>query len=46
MKKKEYISPLSEVTNLGSGILMQAFGPASMPKGPFTVPVRRKTEVF
>ena len=46
MKKKQYILPLSEVTHLGSGILMEAFGPASMPKEPFTAPKRRTTEVF
>ena len=46
MKKKQYIAPLSEVTHLGSDILMEAFGPASMPKDPFSAPVRRKTEVF
>ena len=45
MEKKQYIAPLSEVTHLGSGILL-AFGPASMPKDPFSAPVRRRTEVF
>ena len=45
MKKKQYIVPLSEVTHLDSYILMQAFGPASMPKDPFTAP-KRKTDVF
>lgn len=46
MKKKQYIAPISEVTHLGSGILMEAFGPASMPHDPFAAPARRKTKVF
>ena len=43
--KKIYNTPQIEVTHLGSGILL-AFGPASMPKDPFSAPVRRRTEVF
>lgn len=45
MEKKQYHTPLTEVTHLGSDILMQAFGPASLPKDPFTSP-KRKTDVF
>lgn len=50
MKKKAYISPISEIMNLRA---MQAmmdeplFGPASTPKNPFTgAPRRQWTEVF
>ena len=46
MKKKVYIVPLCEVMQLGSGILMEAFGPSSMPRDPFSAPVRRTTDVF
>lgn len=46
MKKKVYIVPLCEVMQLGSGILMEAFGPGSMPRDPFSAPVRRTTDVF
>ena len=48
MKKKVYISPISETMNLRA---MQAmmddplFGPASTPHDPFSAP-ERKTEVF
>ena len=34
MEKKLYICPLTEVTILGSDVIMQALGPASMPKDP------------
>ena len=49
MNKKEYMIPVSEVLDLRAMSAMMdgpLFGPASMPKGPFTAPVRRKTEVF
>ena len=34
MEKKQYISPLVGVTIFGSEVIMQAFGPASMPTDP------------
>ena len=34
MEKKQYIAPLSEVTLFESDVIMQAFGPASMPEDP------------
>ncbi len=47
MKKQVYISPLSEVMLLGSDVIMDAFGPASLPIDPFApAPKRRETEVF
>ena len=43
MKKKQYSSPhVEEVTVIG-GYMM--YGPASLPKDPFTTP-KRRTEVF
>ena len=47
-KKKQYLSPISEIMNLRA---MQAmmdsplFGPASTPKNPFSAP-KKKVEVF
>ena len=35
MEKKQYIAPLIEVTLLASDVVMQAFGPASMPDDQF-----------
>ena len=48
MEKKTYIIPLSEVMLLGSDVIMDAFGPASMPDDPFgnNAPKRHETEVF
>lgn len=48
MAKKTYIIPLSEVTQLGPDVIMDAFGPASMPIDPFAPAPRRRTstEVF
>ena len=46
MEKKKYIIPLSEVMQLGSDVIMDAFGPASVPKDPFSAPKQRETEVF
>ena len=47
MKKKQYISPLSEVTHLSTDVIMEAFGPASMPTDPFSSPApKRRTPVF
>ena len=47
MAKKTYIIPLSEVMLLGSDVIMDAFGPASLPIDPFApAPKRRETEVF
>lgn len=43
MEKKQYIAPLSEVTLFESDVIMQAFGPASMPKDPFSAPERHTT---
>lgn len=45
--KKQYISPLTEVVQFGSDIIMQVFGPASMPDDKFKggAPERR-VEVF
>lgn len=34
MKKKIYINPLTEVAIFGSDVIMQVFGPASMPGDP------------
>ena len=47
MTKKIYTTPLSEVTVLGSDILMQAFGPASMPHDQFNgAPARRVGDII
>jgi hypothetical protein len=35
MKKKQYITPQSEVVQLGTDVIMEAFGPASVPTDPF-----------
>lgn len=43
MEKKQYIAPLSGVTLFESDVIMQAFGPASMPKDPFSAPERHTT---
>lgn len=45
MKKKQYIAPLSEVTQLGPDVVMRDLGPASMPNQDFA-PQRRWTDVF
>ena len=46
-KKKLYITPLMEVSHLETDVIMQAFGPASMPDDPTKqAPRKRKTEVF
>ena len=45
MEKRQYIVPQTEVMQLGTSVIMEAFGPASMPKDPLTAP-KRKTEVF
>jgi len=49
MKKKQYISPLLEITDLRvKGATMQSplFGPASMPNDDFNAAPRKRTEVF
>jgi len=47
MKKKLYISPVTEVTEFGSEVIMQVFGPASMPNDQFQNPApRHRSEVF
>ena len=47
MEKKRYIVPLSEVVQLGADVVMQAFGPASMPNDQFNhAPRKRWTDVF
>ena len=51
MKKKQYISPVSEITDLRVMNAMMdgpLFGPASMPTDQFkdNVPQRRRTPVF
>lgn len=47
MEKKQYIAPLSEVMQLGSDVIMEAFGPASMASDPFAAPKKRENpEVF
>lgn len=45
MEKKLYNTPQTEVLQLGTTVIMEAFGPASMPKDPLTAP-KRKAEVF
>ena len=45
-KKQQYICPVTEVTVLGSDVIMQAFGPASMPDDTFNNAPAKKTEVF
>ena len=47
MEKKQYISPLTEATNVNS-LLMALTGPASVLPGAGAqhAPERRKTEVF
>ena len=39
MEKKQYINPCVEVVNVSGGYMM--YGPASLPKDPFSAPVRR-----
>ena len=47
MKKKIYSIPQTEVLQLETSVIMEAFGPASMPTDPFSSPApKRKTEVF
>jgi len=47
MKKKLYITPLMEVSHLETDVIMQAFGPASMPGDPTNqAPRKRWTDVF
>lgn len=47
MTKKIYINPQIEVTLFGSDVIMQAFGPASMPNDHFNgAPRKQWTEVF
>ena len=49
MEKKQYIAPLSEVTLFKSDVIMQAFGPASMPDDSFNSSnpaPKRATEAF
>lgn len=46
MEKKQYASPLTEVTQFGSDIIMQVFGPASMPDDKFKDAPKRRTKVF
>lgn len=47
MAKKIYIIPLSEVTQLGPDVIMDAFGPASMPIDPFApAPKKSDSKVF
>ena len=43
MEKRQYIFPQTEVMNFGSDVIMEAFGPASMPSDPFAgAPERKK----
>ena len=49
MEKKQYINPSMEVVTVSGGYMM--YGPASLPKDPFSAPERRsdpvrRTEVF
>ena len=46
MEKKQYIAPLSEVMLFGSDVIMEAFGPASMPTDPLAGAPKRRTPVF
>ena len=46
MKKRQYTSPLTEVVQFGSDIIMQVFGPASMPDDKFKDAPRHRTKVF
>ena len=48
MEKKLYNTPQTEVMQLGTNVIMEAFGPASAPKDPFSAaPANpKKTEVF
>jgi len=39
--KKQYIFPQVEVMQFGSDVIMEAFGPASMPSDPFAAPERK-----
>lgn len=46
MKKQQYISPLCEVLSMNT-VVMQAFGPASMPGDPTSAPAKRNaTDAF
>jgi hypothetical protein len=44
--KKQYIFPQTEVMQLGTSVIMEAFGPASAPKDPFASAPKRRTKVF
>ena len=47
MEKKTYIIPQSEVMPFGSDVIMEAFGPSSMPTDPFAnAPKPRKPKAF
>lgn len=43
MEKKKYILPHVETVTVSGGYMM--YGPASLPKDPFSAP-KRRTEVF
>ena len=49
MKKQQYISPLCEVLSMNT-VVMQAFGPASMPNDQFNgsnpAPAKHATDAF
>lgn len=46
MRKKLYMAPQTEVMNMNT-VVMQAFGPASMPGDPTSAPAKRNaTDAF
>jgi hypothetical protein len=46
MKKRIYSIPQTEVLQLETSVIMEAFGPASAPKDPFASAPKRRTKVF
>jgi hypothetical protein len=44
--KKIYNTPQTEVMQLETSVIMEAFGPASAPKDPFASAPKRRTKVF
>ena len=46
MEKKLYNTPQTEVLQLETSVIMEAFGPASAPKDPFAGAPKRRTKVF
>ena len=43
MKKKQYMLPCVEIVTVSGGYMM--YGPASLPKDPFSSPARRVPEL-